>query len=91
MQGTQERAFMEKKKNKKSSDKKDVKELKGKKKKQAKARKNMQDGLDPSESKEHQNLAAFTVREAKRGRKLTRIRAIHDNDDEYSVKKKRRK
>ena len=81
---------MEKKKNKKSKDKKDVKELKGKKKKRANVKKNIKDGLDPSETKEHQNLASFSIREAKRDRKLKRIRAVHDNDNDHSGKKKRK-
>ena len=46
--------------------------------------------MDPTSTREDQKLHDFIGREAKRGRKLTRIRAIED-DDEYSGKKKKRK
>jgi len=81
--GTQERAFMEKKKSKNSTDK-DIKELKGKKKKQAKWKNS--EKMDPTSTREDQKLHDFIGREAKRGRKMKRIRAIED-DDEYSEKK----
>ena len=74
---------MEKKKSKNSTDK-DIKELKGKKKKQAKWKNS--EKMDPNSTREDQKLHDFIGREAKRGRKMKRIRAIED-DDEYSEKK----
>ena len=83
---------MEKSINKKSKDKNGVKQLKGKKKKAANALKHVQDGLDPSEAKELQNTYEFCARDAKRSRKPKRIRAIHENSNDYlGGKKKKRK
>ena len=83
---------MDRTKVKKSKDKNNTKQLKGKKKKVAKALSVVQDGLDPSEAKELRNTAEFHAREAKRSRKLKRIRAVHENDKKFvSGKKKKQK
>ena len=77
---------------KKPKDKNNTKKLKGKKKKVAKALSVVQDGLEPSEAKELRNTAEFYAREAKRSRKLKRIRAVHENDKNcVSGKKKKQK
>jgi hypothetical protein len=77
--------------NKKSKDKNGVKQLKGKKKKVANALKHVQEGQDPSEAKEQKNTAEFHAREAKRSRKLKRIRAVHENVKDISGGKKKKK
>ena len=82
---------MEKSKNKKSQDKNHPKQLKGKKKKVAKALNNVQDGLDPSEAKELQKTADFTIREAKRSRKLKKIRTVNENDNKFAGSKKKKR
>ena len=89
--GVPERSWMDRSKGKKAQEKTAAKQLKGKKKKVAKALSEAQDGLDPVESKELKKTAAFHTREAKRSRKLKRIRTVRENDNNLEGSKKKRK